>query len=189
MTDPIGDVDGWHWVQKRIGPDCCFWISDYRTWFHLDGFEDAPKDMLRKFPKAQYLGPALLPAQVTAKCDAARREGAEAMLASALDALEQYALTHIIDDESTSDEFHGARCAISALPLPEMGMTKTKPVDPKDIAVAIHVGDWGVRRPITAKDVERLGAHALKEYHGEVQNVISVLRDAGVEILGDVQND
>jgi hypothetical protein len=65
-------------------------------------------------------------------------------------------------------------------------MTQHTPIDPMDIALAIHAGDWKLRRPITGSvAIAIVGSAALKDYKGEVDNVLAVLRAAGVEIVGD----
>jgi hypothetical protein len=68
--------DGWHWVMTREGvpfrPRACFWDASRPGWA-VPGSAMFREDAA---PEWRYLGPCLLPSEVAAQVEAARREGA-----------------------------------------------------------------------------------------------------------------
>lgn len=69
--------DGWHWLKhpEDLHPVMLGWISELQGWSF--GRRHSPKGIVDM--GYQYLGSILLPAEVAAQVEQARRQGAEAM--------------------------------------------------------------------------------------------------------------
>lgn len=105
--------DGWHWLKhpEDLHPVMMGWLSELQGWSF--GRRHSPKGIVDM--GYQYLGPTLLPAEVAAQVEQARREGAEAMREEAA----QYLLTLSASSPRWgSPEEHAE--AIRALPAKEV---------------------------------------------------------------------
>lgn len=116
--------DGWHWVCAAVGiaaPYPMLWSHDGKAWDTGDGWEfcTAP----RMTERTRYLGPALLPAEVAALVEQARREGAEAMREAceqaACDAADPPGIKNEVEGQVAADAREMVMDAIRALPLPD----------------------------------------------------------------------
>lgn len=98
--------DGWHWLRhpEDLHPVMMGWLSGSQGWSF--GRRHSPKGIVDM--GYQYLGSTLLPSEVAAQIEQARREGAEAM---------REAAARVVDKMDGLAAYKAMR-RILALPLP-----------------------------------------------------------------------
>jgi hypothetical protein len=66
--------DGWHWLGDDRRPQPVLWLAEFASW--ADGTMHSPQSVVGL--GFRYLGPCLLPSEVAAQVEAARRDEREA---------------------------------------------------------------------------------------------------------------
>jgi hypothetical protein len=70
---PNAERDGWHWLGDDRNPQPVLWLAEFASW--ADGTMHSPQSVVGL--GFRYLGPCLLPSEVAARLEAARREERE----------------------------------------------------------------------------------------------------------------
>jgi hypothetical protein len=68
---PNPERDGWHWLGDDRNPQPVLWLAEFASW--TDGTMHSPQSVVGL--GFCYIGPCLLPSEVAAQIEAARREG------------------------------------------------------------------------------------------------------------------